>query len=57
MPKSFFYPLLEEPYRRKDLIKAIEVIKTGKLTLGKHTKNFEIRFTRKIKTKFSLMVN
>jgi len=57
MPKNFFYPLLENPYRKKDLSKAIEVIKTGKLTIGKHTKNFEIKFTKKIKTKFSLMVN
>ena len=57
MPKSFFYPLLENPYRKKDLNKAIEVIKTGKITIGKHTKNFEDRFTKKIKTKFSLMVN
>ena len=57
MPKSFFYPLLEDPFRKKDLDKAIEVIKTGKLTIGKHTKKFEKVFTKKIKTKFSLMVN
>ena len=57
MPKNFFYPLLEDPYRKKDLNKAIEVIKTGKLTIGKQTKNFEEKFTKKIKTKFSLMVN
>ena len=57
MPKSFFYPLLEDPYRKKDLNKAIEVIKTGKITIGKHTKNFEKKFSSKIKTKFSLMVN
>ena len=57
MANNFFYPLLENPYRRKDLNKAIKVIKTGKLTIGKHTKNFENYFTMKIKTKFSLMVN
>ena len=57
MSKNFFYPLLEDPYRKKDLNKAIEVIKTGKLTIGRHTKNFEDKFTKKIKTKFSLMVN
>ena len=57
MPKSFFYPLLEDPYRKKDLNKAIKVIKTGKITIGKHTKNFEKKFSSKIKTKFSLMVN
>ncbi len=57
MPKSFFYPLLENPYRRKDLNKAIDVIKTGKITIGKHTQSFEESFSKKIKTKFSLMVN
>ena len=31
MPKSFFYPLLEDPYRKKDLNKAIEVIKKERL--------------------------
>ena len=57
MPKSFFYPLLENPYRRKDLNKAIDVIKTGKITIGKHAQSFEESFSKKIKTKFSLMVN
>ncbi len=57
MPKSFFYPLLEDPYRRKDLNKAIDVIKTGKITIGKYTQSFEESFSKKIKTKFSLMVN
>ncbi len=57
MANSFFYPLLENPYRKKDLNKAIKVIKTGKITIGKYTKNFENIFSNKIKTKFSLMVN
>jgi len=57
MLKNFFYPLLEDPYRKKDLNKAIKVIRTGKITIGKYTKNFENKFTKKIKTKFSLMVN
>ena len=57
MNNKFFYPLLENPDRKKDLNKAIEVIKTGKLTIGKHTKNFEKHFTQKLKTKFTLMVN
>ena len=57
MAKRFFYPLLEDPYRKKDLNKAINVIRSGKLTIGKHTKHFEEKFTKKINTKFSLMVN
>ena len=57
MPKKFFYPLLENPYRKKDLDKAIKVIKTGKLTIGKYTEEFEKKFSKKMKTKYSLMVN
>ena len=57
MLKKFFYPLLENPYRKKDLDKAIKVIKTGKLTIGKYTDKFEKKFTKKMKTKYSLMVN
>ena len=52
MAKRFFYPLLEDPYRKKDLNKAINVIRSGKLTIGKHTKHFEEKFTKKINTKF-----
>ena len=52
MPKSFFYPLLEDPYRKKDLNKAIEVIKTGKITIGKHTKILKRNFPVKLKLNF-----
>jgi len=57
MSRNFFYPLLENPYRKKDLSKAIDVVKSGKLTIGKHTRTFEKLFSKKLKTKFSLMVN
>ena len=57
MPKKFFYPLLENPYRKKDLLSAINVIRTGRITIGSNTKKFENIFTKKIKTKYSLMVN
>ena len=57
MPKKIFYPLLENPYRKKDLLSAINVIKTGKITIGANTKKFENIFSKKVKTKYSLMVN
>jgi CDP-4-dehydro-6-deoxyglucose reductase, E1 len=57
MPKKIFYPLLENPYRKKDLQSAINVIKTGKITIGENTRKFENIFSKKIKTKYSLMVN
>lgn len=57
MHNKFFYPLLEDPYRKKDLNNAIKVIKSGRLTIGKHTADFEKKFTQKLNSKFSLMVN
>ncbi len=57
MSKIFFYPLLENPYRKKDLNEAIKVIRTGKITIGKYTDEFEKKFTKKMKVKYSLMVN
>ena len=57
MRKKFFYPLIEDPYRKKDLTSAIKVIKTGRITIGKHTINFEKKFSKKINTNFSVMVN
>lgn len=55
--KRFIYPLLQNPYRKKDLISAIKVIKTGHITIGSNTKKFESLFAKKIKVKRSLMVN
>src|SRR5210317_2195949 len=55
--KKKIYPLLENPYRKKDLNAAIKVINTGKITIGPKTKEFEILFSKKLGTKYSLMVN
>ena len=55
--KRFIYPLLQDPYRKKDLISAIKVIKTGHITIGANTRKFELLFRKKIKVKNSLMVN
>jgi CDP-6-deoxy-D-xylo-4-hexulose-3-dehydrase len=55
--KKYFYPLIENPYRKKDLYAAKKVISTGRLTMGKFTNLFQNKFTNKLKTKYSLMVN
>lgn len=55
--KKYFYPLIENPYRKKDLYAAKKVISTGRITMGKFTSLFEKKFTNKLKTKYSLMVN
>lgn len=55
--KKYFYPLVENPYRKKDITEGIKVLKTGKLTIGPRTNIFQREFSKKIKTKNSLLVN
>ena len=55
--ENFFHPLVENPYRKKDIDAAIKVLKTNKITIGPITDKFEKLFKRKLNTKFSLMVN
>ena len=55
--QNYFYPLVKNPYRRKDIDSAIKVLKTGKLTIGSVTDNFQKIFSKKLKTKNSLFVN
>jgi len=54
---KYFYPLLENPYRKKDISSAIKVLKSKKLTIGPITEKFEKKFRIKIKVNKSLMVN
>ena len=53
----FFYPLVDNPYRKKDINKAIKVLKSFKITSGKNTINFQNSFKKKIKVNNALMVN
>ena len=55
--KKYFYPLIKNPFRKKDLLQAIKVLKSNKITAGKVTDNFEKVFKRKLKINQSLMVN
>ena len=55
--KNFFYPLIENPYRNKDIREAIKVLRSKKLTIGPKTDQFQKYFSKKLKFKFSLMVN
>jgi CDP-6-deoxy-D-xylo-4-hexulose-3-dehydrase len=58
-PKNlkFKYPLLENGFSKKDLQKGIDVLKSGFITMNKHTAAFENEFAKKLKMKFALMVN
>mgnify|MGYP001164277571 FL=1 len=55
--KNFFYPLIENPYRNKDIQEGIKILKSKRLTIGPKTDEFQKYFSKKIKSKFSLMVN
>ena len=55
--RKYFYPLIENPYRDRDINEAIKVLKSKKLTIGPQTDIFQESFTNKLKSKFSLMVN
>ena len=54
---EFFYPLVKNPYRNKDIAEAIKVLRSCKLTAGKVTRKFQDYFSKKLKLKNSLMVN
>lgn len=54
---KYFYPLVENPFSNDDIKKGIEVLKSKQLTLSKQTHNFELNFSKRLKTNYSLMVN
>ena len=54
---NFFYPLIENPYRNRDINEGVKVLKSKKLTIGPKTDEFQKYFSKKLKSKFSLMVN
>lgn len=55
--KKFNYPLLENGFSDEDIIKAVEVLLTKKITMGDITKKFEIEFANFVGSKYALMVN
>ena len=54
---KYFYPLIENPYRKSDINEALKVLKSRRLTIGPVTDKFQNSFTKKLGSKFSLMVN
>jgi len=55
--RKYFYPLVENPYRKKDINSAIKVLKSNKIISGIKTINFQNSFKKKIKVNNALMVN
>ena len=54
---KYFYPLIENPYRKSDINEALKVLKSKRLTIGPVTDKFQNIFTKKLGSNFSLMVN
>ena len=54
---NYFYPLIENPYRKKDIAQAIKVLRSSKLTSGPITNKFQNLFAKKLASKHALMVN
>ena len=54
---KYFYPLIENPYRKSDINEALKVLKSRRLTIGPITDKFQNSFTKKLGSNFSLMVN
>ena len=54
---KYFYPLVENPYRKKDVHNAIQVLKSKNITSGPRVITFENKFKKKIKVNNSLLVN
>ena len=55
--RKYIYPLLDQGLSAKDLNEGIKVLKSGRITMGKKTQNFENKFKKFLGSKYALMVN
>ena len=51
------YPLVDSTYDNTEINKAIEVLKSGQLTMGPIVKKFENKFSKFVGVSYSLMGN
>ena len=56
-PSKNQYPLLENGFAADDILKGIEILLSGKITMSSITKKFENEFSKFVGSKYSLMVN
>ena len=59
LPKkeNYFYPLSDDNLSKQDLNAGIEILRSGRITMGEKTRIFERNFAKKLNTKYALMVN
>ena len=47
--KKYFYPLIENPYRKKDINRAVKTLRSCKITSGKETIEFQKNSQKRLK--------
>ena len=57
LSKNILYPLIDDAFSTIDILKGIEVMLTGKITMLEITQQFEYEFAKHIGRKYALMVN
>ena len=57
LSKNILYPLIDDAFSKIDILKGIEVMLTGKITMLEITQQFEYEFAKYIGRKYALMVN
>ena len=57
LSKNILYPLIDDAFLTIDILKGIEVMLTGKITMLEITQQFEYEFAKHIGRKYALMVN
>ena len=57
LSKNIFYPLINEAFSTDDILKGIQVMLSGKITMLEITQQFEYEFAKYIGSKYALMVN
>ena len=57
LSKNILYPLIDDAFSTNDILKGIEVMLTGKITMLEITQQFEYEFAKYIGRKYALMVN
>ena len=55
--KKYIYPLLDNGLSKGDLYQGIKVLRSGRITMGKKTIEFEKKFAKTLQIKYALMVN
>ena len=57
LSKNILYPLIDDAFSTNDILKGIEVMLSGKITMLEITQQFEYEFAKYIGSKYAVMVN